>query len=373
MQNHLLKSIAVAITLCVGATVAQAQTVAGPHRPATVPEGYLITPFGYFHPSCVVHLNQWDELRPGQRDIRHSDGTTVAMHTCDYPHFKGDGIKVVGMSGAFAEPNISHSWIVSESVISSTAYGFLSAEWPVPPTPPSNDGQTLYYFNGLEDSKDVVTIIQPVLGWNGNGLSGWSIASWNCCESGTTYEGTPVAVSTGDTILGYMYDNCAREPRPAPVLTSLPRTCAPATSLRWSTPAISAKLSNGPLARCWRSITSPSAPITPTTPTAMLDEIRALPADLRADADRASAAPDRGVSAAKCRSTPSATTAIRASPFGGNKLRKLEYIVPDAIASKRRHAGVDRRRAIQSHPHGRRGRRQARHEMPARAGKLGAA
>ena len=40
---------------------------------------------------------------------------------------------------------------------------------------------------------------------------------------------------------------------------------------------------------------------------------------------------------------------------------------------QRRHAGLDRRRAVEPHAHGRRRRRQDRHEMPARAGKLGAA
>ena len=39
--------------------------------------------------------------------------------------------------------------------------------------------------------------------------SAWGIASWNCCVSGTTYEGPPQPVSPGDTILGYMFDTCA--------------------------------------------------------------------------------------------------------------------------------------------------------------------
>ena len=58
--------------------------------------------------------------------------------------------------------------------------------------------------------------------------------------------------------------------------------------------------------------------------------------------------------------------------FGGNKLRKLEYIVPDAHRLQRRYPGHDRRRAVQPHAPGRRGGRQARHEVPAGAGELGA-
>ena len=59
--------------------------------------------------------------------------------------------------------------------------------------------------------------------------------------------------------------------------------------------------------------------------------------------------------------------------FGGNKLRKLEYIIPDAIRLERRHAGVDRRRAVEPYAPGGRGRGQDRHEMPAGAGGLGPA
>jgi len=78
-----------------------------------------------------------------------------------------------------------------------------------PPAPASNNGQTLYFFPGLEDIDDVVTIIQPILGWNSDYASAWGIASWNCCVSGTTYEAKPQRVSSGDTILGYMFDTCA--------------------------------------------------------------------------------------------------------------------------------------------------------------------
>ena len=130
------------------------------------------------------------------------------MPRCGYPHYRVDGEAVYGDERGAKNPNISHSWIVSESVTTDTSYGFLSAEWSVPPTPSSNDGQTLFYFPGLEDVNDVVTIIQPVLGWNSDYASAWGIASWNCCENGTTYEANPQPVSPGDTILGYMWETC---------------------------------------------------------------------------------------------------------------------------------------------------------------------
>jgi hypothetical protein len=57
---------------------------------------------------------------------------------------------------------------------------------------------------GLEDYADVVTILQPVLGWNSDHANAWSIASWNCCVSGTVFEAAPTRVNMGDKIASYM-------------------------------------------------------------------------------------------------------------------------------------------------------------------------
>jgi hypothetical protein len=63
----------------------------------------------------------------------------------------------------------------------------------------------------MEDSNDVVSIIQPVLGWNMaySGISSWSIASWNCCPNGITDYSTPVAVKPGDVIQGTVESTCS--------------------------------------------------------------------------------------------------------------------------------------------------------------------
>ena len=214
MRNASLKFIAVVGMSLAGIIAAHAQTPqvgpAGPKRPASVPSNFVITPFGYFHPSCVVHLAERDELRPSQGVIHHADGTSGQMPRCGYAHYRADGQAGYGDEKGAKDPDISHAWIVSLSMTTTSSFGFLSAEWSVPPTPAVNSGQTLYYFPALEDFKDVVTIIQPVLGWNSDYPSAWGIASWNCCKSGTTYEATPQRVSPGDTILGYMSNTCPR-------------------------------------------------------------------------------------------------------------------------------------------------------------------
>jgi hypothetical protein len=54
-----------------------------------------------------------------------------------------------------------------------------------------------------------VSIIQPVLGWNADYSAAWGIASWNCCVNGTTWESSPVSVSSGDTIQGTVGSTCS--------------------------------------------------------------------------------------------------------------------------------------------------------------------
>jgi len=189
-------------------TTAYAQAPAGPNRPAGVPDGYVITPFGYFHPSCVLRLSEGETLADG-RVIQHADGTLETVPACSYPHYTPGGEMVIAGAAGVQPPTITHSWIEWASTTTSKSYGELVATWTVPPTPPSNNGQTLYFFPGLEDINDVVSILQPVLGWNSDFSSAYGIASWNCCPSGITVESSPVSVSAGDKIKGTMKDTCS--------------------------------------------------------------------------------------------------------------------------------------------------------------------
>jgi hypothetical protein len=207
---RLLCLIAIAL-LVAGLASAQTLTLtkAGPNRPAIVPVDYVITPFGYFHASCVRQLAEGDILRHDLKTIQHVNGTSESMHVCAFAHFRITGEKVAANVAGVEPPTISHAWVEYTSVRTSTSsYGELSANWDVPPAPSAYDGQVVYLFPGLEDYKDVVTILQPVLGWNSDFSKAWGIASWNCCASGTVYESTPKRVNSGDNIFGTMKSDC---------------------------------------------------------------------------------------------------------------------------------------------------------------------
>ncbi len=87
-------SLAVTVLLISGITALRAQVPAGPNRPPAVPEEYVITPMGYFHPSCVQELAEGDIVREDEKAIEHKDGSFDSIPTCAFPHYTPAGEKV---------------------------------------------------------------------------------------------------------------------------------------------------------------------------------------------------------------------------------------------------------------------------------------
>ena len=191
---------------------AQALASAAPKRPATVPADYVITPFGYFHPSCVNHLAKGDVLLKDEKAIQHANGKADKIPACAYPRYEADGEEVTGDVQVVNPPSIGHSWVEYVSTTTTSAFGALDDTWIVPPPPKNDAGQTLYFFPGLEQASNDVTILQPVLGWNSDFSSSWGIASWNCCMNGATNEGPPLPVNPGDEIIGQISNTCGPPP-----------------------------------------------------------------------------------------------------------------------------------------------------------------
>lgn len=210
-----LVCLAVAGVLLVVTVGSSAQTVGSvsslTNRPANVPEEYVITPFGYFHPSCVQMVAEGNTLLADGR-IAHQNGIIDAAHVCAYPHYTSTGLLVPVDAKELKEapPEIS-GWLESVSVTTSASYGAIVATWTVPPAPTTNDGQLLYFFPGFEDINNVISIVQPVMQW-GVGYAGggnyWLMSSWNCCISGITFYSPLLDINVGDTIRGAILPAC---------------------------------------------------------------------------------------------------------------------------------------------------------------------
>jgi hypothetical protein len=169
-------------------------------RPAVVPSGYLETPFGYVHPSCVFHLDESEEVR--DRYIVRRDGSSRELPPCVHPRYDRHGREVVATPGAV--PPLDWGWIEYASRVVAPVE-WMSATWTTPPAPRVVGSQTLYYFPGLEAMAQPDFILQPVLGWNAQVDNRWTIASWNCCRNGNALHSTLVPVPSGASIAGYVW------------------------------------------------------------------------------------------------------------------------------------------------------------------------
>lgn len=224
-RNCAVAGFAVLAVLFLCAASLSAQTAAvdaanslaapGAGRPAEVPEGYVITPFGYFHPSCVLQLAEGETLLADGR-VEHADGAVEAKApVCGYPHYTPEGSLVTGGRTGSSGRNlpIVSGWLEFVAATTSTSYGEIAATWTVPPQPGTIDNQTLFFFPGLEDINDVQSIVQPVLQFGQSAAGGgnhWAMASWNCCMQGTAWYSPLKKVSPGDTILGTITPTCKK-------------------------------------------------------------------------------------------------------------------------------------------------------------------
>lgn len=168
-------------------------------RPSQVPENYVVTPFGYFHPSCVNKINNDEVVAPGL-SIEKNGKEVRRLEKCLFSSFSKKGQERHVDSTA----SIHDGWQISSSYYLDGDLGYLTAVWTVPSDPVINQGQTLYFFPGVEQNP-VISILQPVLGWNQLGRPGWTLASWNCCERGTVTHSEPVKTSAGETNEGKIY------------------------------------------------------------------------------------------------------------------------------------------------------------------------
>lgn len=213
-------------------------------RPQGVPTDYVVTPNGFFSPSCVQRVEEGETLH-ADGSIEAANGLLRKPALCTQPHYRFDGSRVEP-NGSFSMPPIQarqptiNGWVEDANYSSSVNIGKLVATWKVPSTPTNQSGQTDYFFPGLEQLPTVQSILQPVLGYGAFSGTVWTLSSWNCCVSGTTYYSGPINVSVGDTILGTTQCQAANSCSTWKVIskdvtknTSTTLTTSPYGNLRW--------------------------------------------------------------------------------------------------------------------------------------------
>jgi hypothetical protein len=104
---------------------------------------------------------------------------------------------------------ITDGWIVYSgwTNVSGNPISYFRTQWTVPPDPATDNGQTVFLFNGIQSFGADVFILQPVLQWGpsfAGGGSYWSIANWYVGSDGTALVGSLIQVNPGDILEGIM-------------------------------------------------------------------------------------------------------------------------------------------------------------------------
>lgn len=208
------------------ATLTTAGQLPAAYKPVGIPSNYVVTPAGYFDPSCVQRLQRGEELR-GDGQVRKTDGSVRAVAGCKSSHFNSAGKEVPAAASAVSASTtataplpttgrgdtsgIDHAYVEAATwVIPNTTIRRMTAEWTVPSNPSVSSAGVLFFFPGLEQIGNTRSILQPVLGYNAYGANHiWTIASWNCCIEGNAFASDAVQTYPGARIYGEMVANCA--------------------------------------------------------------------------------------------------------------------------------------------------------------------
>ena len=173
-----------------------------------LPAGYVATPHGLVHSSCVKHLPPGHTVG-ADGVVKRPAGMTETLPQCGHPRLHPRTLALITMPMSVSAPAAS-GWIEKAYWVSDKPLGYLSAQFVVPPAP-TLKGSLIYFFPGSEPA-DKLTILQPVLQY-GTGAAGggnyWSAVSWYCCPSGWTLHSDVIPVNTGDVIVGTMTATCS--------------------------------------------------------------------------------------------------------------------------------------------------------------------
>ncbi len=180
------------------------------NAPPRVPAGHILTPGGYRNASRVHFLEEGHVLDATGGRLRKigPGGKTVADFGPLATGATGTGRVPLRRAAAGGNLPAPGGWVAYTQWTNNTGTPVSSfrTTWIVPPEPETTNGQTIFLFNGLQDTP-VSVILQPVLQWGessaGSGRH-WAVASWAVFTNGDAFFSKLVRVKPGDTLIGVM-------------------------------------------------------------------------------------------------------------------------------------------------------------------------
>jgi hypothetical protein len=174
-------------------------------------QDHVLTPVGW-RPRSAVHAvapGSMLAVVDGQLSTLDEDGgVLVSLGPVPEPSADADADVSRGLvSPDPIVPATGNGWITfaSWSNTTGTPISRFTTIWEVPPEPAIDRGQTIFLFNAMVNSLNM--IYQPVLQWGPSAAGGgpfWSVATWYAGppEGTTVHTATAVKVNPGDALIG---------------------------------------------------------------------------------------------------------------------------------------------------------------------------
>ena len=183
-------------------------------------EEHVLTPGGW-RPKSKVHF-----VELGHHISGEEGGRLKIVHTESGKTIKDLGVLLEAPSAKRRKPGmpmkvaakrkrapapapITDGWIVYSGWTngSGNPISYFGTRWTVPPNPATDNGQTIFLFNGIQPTTGPAFILQPVLQWGSSAAGGgsyWSITNWYVGSDGTALHGPLIQVNPGDILEGVM-------------------------------------------------------------------------------------------------------------------------------------------------------------------------
>lgn len=182
---------------------------------AAPPAGYVPTPGGFVHVSCLHHAGNAStvkQLADGSHELTFANGIKAIHSKCKYPRIPAHKGKQQQQQRATTPAPPNNGWQVFSYFNAGKTVNKYTGNWNVPQSP-SYNGQLLYTFTAFQDCFGAncpyksVDIIQPVLQFGVSPAGGgdyWGIASWYVSSDGAAYFSTFQKVADSSSVYGEM-------------------------------------------------------------------------------------------------------------------------------------------------------------------------
>lgn len=173
-------------------------------------EKMVLTPGGYRAESKVRFIEPKHRLKRSNGHLKKMDPTGAEIADFGVLEERVQGLPIMPRQVSRLKPRIpamGSGWIAYADWTNTTGNPIskFATRWTVPSPPKTSSGQTIFLFNGMEDS---TMIYQPVLQWGVSAAGGgdyWAVASWYVDgQGGPAHFSQLTKVNPGDVVVGTM-------------------------------------------------------------------------------------------------------------------------------------------------------------------------